>query len=180
MSTLNLTLRPEPLTREAFAQFGQVIEISDQEPLVINQGNTLRYDSLAPVELSGPEDYGVMNLFRAQPRTLPMTIEMMERHPLGSQAFIPVSGEPYLVLVGLPKKGEAENTPDPASLTLFLAGADQGVNYARNTWHHPVLGLNKVCDFLVVDRKGPGNNCVEHYFDPSLSIIINMDEAIAS
>ncbi|OZG70263.1 ureidoglycolate hydrolase [Hahella sp. CCB-MM4] len=175
-----LSLKPEPLTAEAFSPFGQVLEISDQQPLLINDGNTLRYDSLAPVELSGPDDYGVMNLFRARPRDLPMPIKMVERHPLGSQAFIPLSGEPYLVLVALPKAGESDNIPDPESLRLFFARQDQGVNYARNTWHHPVLGLNKTCDFLVVDRKGPGSNCIEHYFDESLEISIDMNEAATS
>ncbi len=189
MSSILLT--PEPLTTEVFSPFGQVIEIADQTPLVINQGNTLRYDSLAPVELSGPEDHGVMSLFRARPRQLPMRIEMVERHPQGSQAFVPLSSQPYLVLVALPgatdnvvssaadKSTEDENIPDPASLRLFLAHAHQGVNYARNTWHHPVLGLNDTCDFLVVDRKGPGNNCIEHYFDQSLEIVIALNEVAA-
>ena len=174
MSTYKLT--PKPLTKEAFAAFGDVVEAgetSKESLIMINGGNTERYDSLVKVQLESPEDRAVINIFRAQPRQLPMKIEMSERHPRGSQSFHPVSGEDYLVLVA-----DQVETLTPENLHLFLAKSPQGINYHMNTWHHPVLALggelNKVCDFLVVDRKGEGNNCEEFFFDKNLDITIDV------
>ena len=94
------TLRPRPLTKASFAAFGEVIDCSDVTPLIINKGNTERYDTLARIELNNDAtDHAAISLFRAQPRTLPMRIKMLERHPRGSQCFQPLSGEPYFVLV---------------------------------------------------------------------------------
>jgi ureidoglycolate lyase len=180
-------LTPQPLTKEAFAPFGDVVEVPDVKQnekedsslIMINGGNTERYDSLAKVgleaagssEIRGEETHAVISIFRAQPRPvskdLAMDIEMVERHPFGSQSFHPLSGEEYLVLVA-----DAVEKPTPEDLHLFIARADQGINYHKNTWHHPVLGLNKVCDFLVVDRKGGGNNCEEFFFGKDIKIQI--------
>lgn len=160
-------LTPKPLTTEAFAPFGDVLEVRDQTPIMINEGTTERYDSLATVQLSNAQDRAVINIFRAQARTLPMRIRMVEKHPHGSQSFHPLSGEPYLVLVA-----DSVEHPAPEHLKLFLAQPNQGINYHQNTWHHPVLGLNKTCDFLVVDRKGAGHNCDEYFFDDAFYIEI--------
>ncbi len=102
----------------------------------------------------------IVSLFRGQPRTLPFTVTMMERHPKVSQAFIPISGRPYLVVVA-----PAGNPPAVDDLKVFLARGDQGVNYATGVWHHPLLALDAVCDFIVVDRSGPGHNCNEVQLD---------------
>lgn len=151
-----LTLTPEALTREAFAPFGEVIEASDAvRHFTINAGNTERYHDLARIE-AGPEGRVIVSIFRGQPRTLPFCVEMMERHPLASQAFIPMSGRPYLVVVAPP--GEPPTVRD---LRVFLAGGGQGVNYGPGVWHHPLLALDAVCDFLVVDRSGSTPNCDE-------------------
>lgn len=155
-----LDLRVEPLSREAFAPFGDVIEASEAvRHFPINGGNTERYHDLASVE-PGPEGRAIVSIFRGQPRALPFRVEMMERHPLGSQAFIPLSGRPYLVVVA-----PAGAPPAAADLRVFLARADQGVNYRTGVWHHPLLALDAVCDFLVVDRSGPGHNCDEVQLD---------------
>lgn len=167
MSAKKFILTPEPLTNEAFLPFGEVVDTSNQAPVMINQGTTERYDNLAKVECLGDGSYAAINLFRAQPRQLPMRIHMLEKHPYGSQSFHPLSHEPYLVLVA---RGVAQ--PKADDLRLFLARADQGINYRHDTWHHPVLGLNKICDFLVVDRKGDGLNCDEYYFDEDTFIEI--------
>ncbi len=154
MSTI--TLKPEPLTREAFATFGDVVEKSDAaEHFTINAGNTERYHNLANIE-PGPDGRVIVSIFCGQQRTLPFTVEMMERHPKGSQAFIPMSGHPYLVVVA-----PAGDTPKVSELRTFLARGDQGVNYATGVWHHPLLALDGTSDFLVVDRSGPGDNCDE-------------------
>lgn len=154
MKTLYLAV--EPLSREAFAPYGDVIDASDAvRHFPINGGNTERYHDLASIE-PGPEGRVIVSIFRGQPRELPFRVEMMERHPLGSQAFIPLSGRPYLVVVA-----PAGAPPAAEDLRVFLARADQGVNYHTGVWHHPLLALDAVCDFLVVDRSGPGHNCDE-------------------
>lgn len=153
---MHRVLTPQPLTAAAFAPFGDLIA-AQATPLMINEGTTERHHALASVSVGDGE--GIINIFRAQPRTLPMRITMMERHPLGSQAFLPADNTPYLVLVC---EGEAE--PDPSTLQLFVAQG-VGVNYRPNCWHHPLLALDKVCDFWVVDRRGDGNNLEESWFD---------------
>lgn len=154
------TLVPVPLTRENFAPFGDVIEASDAvRHYPINAGNTERYHDLATVDV-GAGGRAIVSIFRGQPRELPFVVEMMERHPVGSQAFVPMSGRPYLVVVA-----PAESAPAAADLQAFVACADQGVNYAPGVWHHPLLALGDVSDFLIVDRDGPGHNCDEVMLD---------------
>jgi ureidoglycolate lyase len=161
----SLSLNPQPLTREAFAPFGEVIEASDAvRHFTINAGNTERYHDLAHIE-AGPDGKVIVSIFRGQPRTLPFSVEMMERHPLASQAFIPMSGKPYLVVVA-----PAGAAPKAEDLRVFLARGDQGVNYATGVWHHPLLALETVCDFLVVDRSGSAPNCDEVVLDPGAVI----------
>lgn len=157
-----MTLHPEPLTREAFAPFGDVVEVSDSaRHFSINEGNTERYHDLADIDCAS-DGRAIVSIFRGQPRQLPFVVAMMERHPLGSQLFVPMSARPYLVVVAPPGKA-----PEAADLRVFLAGAGQGVNYAPGVWHHPLLALEAVCDFLVVDRAGPGDNCDEVRLDPA-------------
>lgn len=159
------TLPIEPLSREAFAPFGDVIEASDAvRHFPINGGNTERYHDLMKIEV---DEAGrpIVSIFRGQPRALPFDVAMLERHPLGSQCFIPLSGHRYLVAVA-----PAGPAPDPAAVRVFLARGDQGVNYGRGVWHHPLLALDKAADFLVIDRSGPGNNCDEHFFAEPMQI----------
>ena len=154
MSALPLSV--QPLTRGTFAPFGEVIEASDAvKHFTINAGNTERYHDLANIE-PGADGRVIVSIFRGQPRSLPFTVHMVERHPLASPAFVPMSGKPYLVVVA-----PAGNPPAVEDLQVFLARGDQGVNYATGVWHHPLLALEGVCDFLVVDRSGPGHNCDE-------------------
>ncbi|MBD5804441.1 Ureidoglycolate lyase [Azoarcus sp. Aa7] len=156
MNETMIRLDVEPLTREAFAPFGDVIEASDAaHHFTINGGNTERYHDLAQIE-PGLAGRTIVSIFRGQPRALPFTVTMMERHPLGSQAFVPLSGAPYLVVVA-----PAGDAPDVETVRVFLARGDQGVNYARGVWHHPLLALDGVSDFLVIDRAGEGPNCDE-------------------
>lgn len=148
-------LTPEPLTAEAFAPFGRVIEASDAAvKLDINQGHAVRYDALAEVDVADGGGSGVISLFRAQPLG-ELVLRSFERHPLCSQSFVPLGGRPYLVAVAPP--GDF----DPAAIRLFRAEGHQGVHYDRGTWHHFLLVLDADSDFLVVDRAGPGDNCEE-------------------
>lgn len=150
----SLTL--EPLTREAFAPFGAVIALEGARHFPINAGTTERFHDLANVDI-GFESGGrpLISVFRGQPRAQPVVISMMERHPLGSQAFVPLGDVRYLVVVAPP--GEF----DAASMRAFHVRGWQGVNYARGVWHHPLLALGEVSDFIVVDRGGEGHNCDE-------------------
>lgn len=151
------------LTAAAFAPYGDVIETRNAEAFPINNGSTTRFHDLAKVETAGRGARTLINLFRGKPFELPITIAMLERHPLGSQAFIPLHGRPWLVVVARDEFGS------PAEPKAFLVrpGADgfRGVNYARNVWHHPLLSLEAEGDFCVVDRGGEENNLEEFFFD---------------
>ena len=150
----------EPLTRAAFAPFGEVIETEGAEKRIINEGTTERFHALAHADVSAGGGTAIISLFHAHRRPFPFLVRMLERHPLCSQAFYPLSRHDWLVVVGL-----GERRPDPASIRCFCATGSQGLNYALNAWHHPVLCLEPTQDFLVVDRQGPGNNLEECWFE---------------
>lgn len=147
-------LTPAPLTREAFAPFGDVIEMDGHPSITINQGFALRFNDLVNVDIGMEGGQTNVSLFLGQPRPSPIAIKVMERHPLGSQAFIPLQDRPWLVLV-------CTDVADLTSYRCFTASGRQGVNYARNVWHHPLLVQDSDSRFLIVDRKGPGNNLEE-------------------
>lgn len=146
-------LAVEALTRQAFARFGDVIEpAAAQKVYPINEGTSTRFHDLARLDCDNAGGRPVLSIFRAQPRTLPFDVAMLERHPLGSQAFVPRGDFPYLVVVGT----GANDAP-----RAFLARDGQGVNFHAGTWHHPLLALGCESEFLVIDRAGPGENCDE-------------------
>jgi ureidoglycolate lyase len=157
------TLTAEPLTREAFAPFGQIIEIAGAHHYAINSGNCERYHDLAKVELGGVHARPLISIFHASHFVLPYTLTLVERHPLGSQAFYPLSANPFLVIVAPDESGT------PGTPRAFLTSPGQGINIAMNTWHGVLTPLIADADFLVVDRGGDGNNLEEHvYADPLL------------
>lgn len=158
-------LKPELLTVAAFAPYGDVIECSDRaEKRNINYGNTVRYHNLAQLELETDNGKPLVSIFRSTPLPRPVGIKIMERHPMSSQAFYPLNNRPYLVVVA--EKGDF----DANNLKAFLAGATQGVNYHRGTWHHYSLALDEVSDFMVIDRGGSEKNCDEVMLDESIII----------
>jgi ureidoglycolate lyase len=152
------TIHTEPLTRENFAPFGQVIETADAHHYPINAGNCERYHDLARVELGGVHARPLISLLHSRGFDLPLTLTLVERHPLGSQAFYPLSSTPFLVVV----------TPDesgiPGTPRAFVTAPGQGINIAMNTWHGVLTPLGPEADFLCVDRGGDGNNLEEHHF----------------
>ncbi len=159
-------LTPGPLTAGAFAPFGSVIEASDDAvKLEINQGHAVRYDRLAEVDVAAGGGTPVISLFRAKPLG-ELVLKMFERHPLGSQSFMPLSGRPYLVAVA--PAGEF----DPDAVRLFRAEGHQGVHYRKGVWHHFLLVLDAESDFLVVDRAGPGENCDQVGLVPGGEILV--------
>ena len=143
-----------PLSSEAFSAYGDVIEVSStSKHFSINEGHTERYHDLAQVDVTKDQGRPLISIFRANPLAMPHEIRVMERHPLSSQAFIPLGQQPYLVVVAA--KGEFIAN----KMKAFLAQANQGVNYHAGTWHHYCFALQQVSDFLVVDRGGEGQNC---------------------
>ncbi|NQY63041.1 MAG: ureidoglycolate lyase [Alteromonadaceae bacterium] len=164
-SNQTMTITPKALTSENFTAFGDVIEVNDnKQHFTINDGFTERYHDLAEVDVSNQGGRTLINIFRSTPLALPIAVKMMERHPLSSQAFIPMGNQPYLVVVA--PRGEL----DPSEIKVFIATAKQGVNYHAGTWHHYCLALNAVSDFIVVDRGGSGDNCDVIDLDGSLVI----------
>ena len=144
---------PQPLTAEAFAPFGEVIEASDRGD-AINYGYTVRFNDLAEIDVSSGGGHAIVSLFRSQPID-PPRLKIFERHPQGSQAFVPLQGRPYLVAVA------PAGVFDPTAIQVFRAGPAQGVNYRKGVWHHFVLAQAPDSDFLVIDRAGPGDNLDE-------------------
>lgn len=168
-----LHITPAPLTVEAFAPFGDVIEIDGAERIEINQGTTERFHALSSLDVSMQGGAGILSIFRATARPAPIKLQMMERHPLGSQAFFPLSPYPWLVVVC------ADETPTPGALRAFWARGDQGVQYAKNIWHHPLLIIEAKQDFLVADRDGPGDNLQEIWFeDGAFALLETPDSAL--
>jgi ureidoglycolate lyase len=158
-------ITPKPLTREAFSAFGDVIEANcEAKNFAINGGFTQRYHDLAQVDVNDQQGHPLINIFRSTPLAQPISIKMMERHPHGSQAFIPMGPNPYLVVVA--PAGDF----DLNSIEVFIARSSQGVNYRKGTWHHFCLALGSESDFLVVDRGGEGDNCDVVELDGSLVI----------
>jgi ureidoglycolate lyase len=153
----------EPLTKQAFAPFGEVIETEGVIPLSINQGYAQRFNDLANVDIAMEGGQTNISWFVASLRPVPIAINMMERHPLGSQLFAPLNGADWLVVV-------CTDPRDAASYRAFAAKGHQGVNYARNCWHHPLLVLREASPFLVVDRKGKGDNLEEYWLDETMQL----------
>jgi ureidoglycolate lyase len=165
MSTITLT--PRPLSAAAFAPYGDVMSVETPEKLLnINYGNTERYHNIANVDVNENDGNTLINIFRSRPLPLPIDIKIMERHPLSSQAFMPLGDQPYLVVVG------RAGVFDENAIEAFIAQPGQGVNYHRGTWHHYCLALNSESDFLVIDRGGAGNNCDEETVQQTIRVAL--------
>ena len=142
-------LLPQPLTSEAFAPFGDVIQVHEAGGVYenINNNTCHRYNGLAVVDVvSGTSG---ISIFRATPRVFPFKIDLLERHPLGSQAFMPLGNARFIIIAAA---DSGHNEPDWNSIQVFSAGAGQGISFHRNIWHHPLLAVDETGDFLVVDR----------------------------
>lgn len=158
----------QPLTRQAFAPFGAVLDTAST-PLVINAGFANRHNDLCAVDVTAGGGMTNVSIFVAKARTLPLAVTMMERHPLGSQAFMPLQDSPWLVVV-------CTDPLVPASYCAFAATGRQGINYAVNTWHFPLVTFADGDRFLVVDRKGPGNNLDERFLPADRHLTVTRQE----
>ncbi|SDI94880.1 ureidoglycolate lyase [Alloyangia pacifica] len=146
-----------PLTAGAFAPYGEVLEAEGAPDRIINQGLCGRFHDLATLDVL--DGRAGISLFKAEPRSLPLRLEMVERHPQGSQAFVPMSHDPFLVVVA-PDEGGRPGTP-----RAFLTRAGQGINFHRGTWHGVLTPLYAPGLFAVIDRIGAGPNLEEHWFE---------------
>ena len=150
-----MKLQVLPLSQEAFSAYGDVIETQQRDFFHINNGLVERYHDLALVEIL-EQDRTLISINRAQPANLPLTIHELERHPLGTQAFIPMKGEVFVVVVAL-----GDDKPDLSTLRAFITNGEQGVNYHRNVWHHHVCPSIRYCPIPIFDRGGSDNCDVE-------------------
>ena len=151
---MKIIINPKPITKENFAKYGDVITTKDIKPLEINDGYAKRFDGIANLDTSIDGGETTICIFSALKRSFPMKIDMMEKHPLGSQAFIPMQETTFLVLVA-PKGGK----PNIDEIESFIVPPHIGVNYNPGIWHFPLIST-KDMNFLVVDRKGSGDNLV--------------------
>ena len=152
----NLIIKPKPITKENFKKFGDMITTSGIKPLEINEGFAKRFDGIANLNTSKDNGETTICIFSALKRTFPMKIDMMEKHPLGSQAFIPMKETVFLAFVA-PEGDE----PDLNKIESFIVPNGIGVNYNAGVWHFPLIATEDM-NFLVVDRLGDGNNLVLH------------------
>ena len=151
---MKITINPKPITKENFSKFGDMITTDNIKPIEINKGYAKRFDGIANLDTSKDNGETIISIFSALKRSFPMKIDMMEKHPLGSQAFIPMKQTTFLVLVA-----PEGNKPDLNKIEAFLIPPEIGVNYNPGTWHFPLIATEDM-NFLVVDRKGSGDNLV--------------------
>ena len=145
------------LDEASFHPFGDILQVQSTPSVIINQGNCSRYSDLAQLDFS-TGNAGV-SIFHAKPYETPLTLSMLERHPEGSQAFIPMSEHPFLIIVAQDCNGA------PGVPSVFLSNGYQGVNYHRNTWHGVLTPIQGNGLFAVIDRIGAGSNLEEHWLD---------------
>lgn len=168
MNTNIKQLQIEPLTEQSFTAFGDVIQTEGRDWFPINQGSTQRFHDLAKIDVSTEGGHPIVSIFRAEQLGFPLTISMLERHPLGNQAFIPMAERPFLVVVA------PAGTFDASLIRCFLTQGQQGVNYHRNVWHHPIIALEETSDFIVIDRGGEGHNCDEHLIPEDQQLFVQL------
>ena len=150
------TIKAIPLTPEAFEPFGDVIEASGSPDKMINQGKCGRFHDLAQLDFA--DGQAGISVFQGEVETLPLTLKMVERHPQGSQAFVPMSLDPFLVVVATDRDGT------PVDPQAFITAPGQGINFHRGTWHGVLTPLAAPGLFAVIDRIGAGDNLQEHWF----------------
>ena len=152
IKTRRLTV--EMLTPQGFSPFGEVIETDNHHYTTINSGLAHRYHKLAIADVQDEGGEAIISIFKARIPNFPVIIDSLERHPLGSQAFIPLLGNPFLIVVA--PQGDA---PKSSKVRAFVTNGHQGVNYFKGVWHYPLLALVERDQFLVIDRDGVGDNC---------------------
>ena len=163
---MTISLRPEPLTAEGFAPYGEVIEAGVRSRAPMNAARFERFDDLARVDMVEGGRVAV-SVARCRVATaLPYRIDTVERHPLGSQAFVPLSPARMVVVVAPPEEGVAAQ-----DLRAFVTNGRQGINYRRGTWHMPLIAFDEGQEFLIIDRAGDLPNCDEHDLEEPVMLV---------
>jgi ureidoglycolate lyase len=156
---MKIVVKPKPITKENFSKFGDMITTNNIKPIEINNGYAKRFDGIANLNTSKDGGETTISIFSALKRSFPMKIDMMEKHPLGSQAFIPMKDTTFLVFVA-----PHGNKLDLNKIESFIVPPGIGVNYNPGTWHFPLISTENM-NFLVVDRKGSGDNLIIESLD---------------
>tara|TARA_X000000368_G_scaffold119965_1_gene93944 strand:- start:36 stop:530 length:495 start_codon:yes stop_codon:yes gene_type:complete len=151
---MSIDIKPKQITKENFSKFGDLISTDNVNPININDGFAKRYDDLANLNTIKDSGKTIVSIFSALKRSFPMKINMMEKHPLGSQAFIPMKETTFLSFVA-----PEGNKPDLNLVEAFIIPKGLGINYKAGIWHFPLISTEDM-NFLVIDRKGSGNNLV--------------------
>ena len=152
-------IKPKEITRENFAIYGDLISSDSIKPIDINAGYAKRFNDLAKINTSKDKGETIISIFSALKRSFPMKIDMMEKHPLGSQAFVPMKETIFLTFVAPPG-----DIPEIKKIQSFIIPPKMGVNYKPGIWHFPLISTEET-NFLVIDRKGSGKNLVIHKFE---------------
>ena len=153
------TIKPIKITKENFSDFGDVISSENIKPININEGYAERFDDLANINTLKDEGKTIVSIFSARKRNFPMKIDMMEKHPLGSQAFMPMKETTFLTFVAPPG-----DLPKIDKIKSFIVPPKKGINYKPGVWHFPLISTEDT-DFLVIDRQGSGDNLIIHNFN---------------
>ena len=164
---MKIIIKPKKINGKNFKKFGDLISTRKRRPIKINNGYANRYDNLCKINTSTKNGSTIVSIFSAKKRKFPLNIKMMEKHPLGSQAFIPMKESTFLVFVA--PQGEK---PNVKKIESFIVPKQTGVNYKPGIWHFPLISKKKM-NFLVVDRKGKGNNLKIHSFKKEKIILKN-------
>ena len=159
-------IKPIKINRSNFNIYGDLISTNDINPMDINEGYAKRYDNLANLDTTKNDGKTIVSIFSSLKRSFPMTIDMMEKHPLGSQAFIPMKETTFLCFVA--PQGEY---PEINKIQSFIIPPKTGINYKPGIWHFPLISTEDI-NFLVIDRMGKGENLIIHKFEKE-KIILN-------
>ena len=160
-----MIFKPISINKENFSVFGDLITSNDIDPIDINAGYAKRYDNLANINTEKDGGKTIVSIFSALKRSFPMTIDMMEKHPLGSQAFIPMKETTFLCFVAPPG-----DKPDITKIQTFVIPPKVGINYKPGVWHFPLISTEDT-NFLVIDRKGNGENLIIYNFNKEKIIL---------
>ena len=162
---MEVVIKPKKITKENFAKFGDVISIQNIKPMDINNGYAKRFNNLADINISKNNGTAIVSIFSALKRSFPMKIDMMEKHPLGSQAFIPMKETNFIAFVA-----PLGDKPEISKIESFIVSPGIGINYKPGIWHFPLISTENM-NFLVVDRKGAGDNLIIYNFEKEKIII---------
>ena len=162
---MEINIKPKKITKENFAKFGDVISTENVRSIDINNGYAKRFDNLANIDTSKNNGNTIISIFKALKRSFPMNIDMMEKHPLGSQTFIPMKETIFITFVA-----PGEEKPEINKIESFIIPKGSGINYKPGVWHFPLISTENM-NFLVVDRKGNGENLIVHNFDKEKIIL---------